>query len=253
MSHVAVCNGHSRRGARHLQPAAGCPIAMTEVTTEWPADCSCWPATGVADRKRRKAPVALLAVLFVSCLLWSSCRCDQVPDGHQIQDLVVDTAGQETPGESTGERSFRSRRHCPSCQLTGNEQHQQHRPVEQQQAAGDSARLESIKRQILVKLGLNAKPNLLSTMPPRDFILETLLRAEESTVAAAPARPSDSKDHHHHSSADAVENSVEDDFYGKTSEIIAFGEPGDYFGLGTTAGHRFPYDSKIADNKVKGG
>jgi hypothetical protein len=107
------------------------------------------------------------------------------------------------------------------------------------QAIGESARLESIKRQILIKLGLNAKPNLLSSViPPRDFILETLLRAEESSVvsSSSSSRPHHGKQreqmqhHPHHSQADGsnVDNViVDDDFYGKTSEIIAFGEPGD--------------------------
>lgn len=137
----------------------------------------------------------------------------------------------------------RNRRHyCPSCQMPEASHHHQEPKSNRldgdsssDQAAGDSARLESIKRQILVKLGLNAKPNLLSTIPPRDFIMETLLRAEESTVAATPAvqysshQSSSGKNHHHHHTAStdsALENSVEDDFYGKTSEIIAFGEPG---------------------------
>lgn len=167
-------------------------------------------------------------------------------DNDSVEDRTDDPVN-----SSTGERGSRSRRHCPSCQLAmANHQDQQRsqhtqQPIEQQQrhrssesttgqsTVGDTARLESIKRQILVKLGLNAKPNLLSTIPPRDFILETLLRAEESTIAAAPvAHSSDTtgKHHHHHSaSADSSqENSVEDDFYGKTSEIIAFGEPGDF-------------------------
>lgn len=160
-----------------------------------------------------------------------------------IHLLMIESAS------SDQQRSSRSRRHCPSCQLAmagqqEPEPSQQRRPDQQPtpngvQTVGDTARLESIKRQILVKLGLNSKPNLLSTIPPRDFILETLLRAEESTVAAASvARPSQqgsSKDHHqhhhHHHHSASADNSqenhgVEDDFYGKTSEIIAFGEPG---------------------------
>ncbi|KAI9559977.1 putative inhibin beta chain-like isoform X1 [Daphnia sinensis] len=165
--------------------------------------------------------------------------------------------------DSSSSTGGRARRHCPSCRLPATIQQKEEdqlldgqRPADddaktlvslahQQSMAGDFARLESIKRQILIKLGLNAKPNLLSSViPPRDFILETLLRAEESSVVTrAPHRPSSSsstgsgsssnnnkqRHHLHHSQADAasVDNViVDDDFYGKTSEIIAFGEPG---------------------------
>lgn len=232
----------------------------TKSSLDWlPGTCHC-------------SPVLFLFCFFLPfSLVLSSCRGDEpaVPSEHHHQDrstvvdlppidLAVPISDDSTrpsavdPAETgdwgeDGQRSARSRsrRHCPSCQMTGSSdlQHQQqrHKPPleqEQEQTAGDSARLESIKRQILVKLGLNAKPDLLSTMPPRDFILETLLRAEESTVAAAPAvRPpsssrSDHHHHHHHSSSSSDSggtdlNSVEDDFYGKTSEIIAFGEPGE--------------------------
>lgn len=127
--------------------------------------------------------------------------------------------------------SVRHHHHCPSCRLNNNhmiaaaeEQHQE--------PAVDSARIESIKRQILVKLGLSAKPNV-SAIPPRDFILETLLRAEESVLdpAASSYRPHQAEDLFSTSTATTSDSSgslpvLEDDFYGKTSEIIAFAEPG---------------------------
>lgn len=119
--------------------------------------------------------------------------------------------------------------HCPSCRLNNN--HMIATTVEEQQEpAVDSARIESIKRQILVKLGLSAKPNV-SAIPPRDFILETLLRAEESVLDPTSYRshqitedlftPTTSSD-----SSGSSSPVLEDDFYGKTSEIIAFAEPG---------------------------
>jgi inhibin beta len=95
----------------------------------------------------------------------------------------------------------------------------------------DEIRLETIKRQILSKLGLKEKPNVTSPVP-REVILETLYRAEEtggqqdgggglvtqhvlydddSSPAPSSTRPPESEP---------------DDFYGRTSEIIAFAEPG---------------------------
>lgn len=98
---------------------------------------------------------------------------------------------------------------------------------QQQEPAVDSARIESIKRQILVKLGLSAKPNV-STIPPRDFILETLLRAEESVLVDQHHRPQTEADLFTATTSSDSSGSpvLEDDFYGKTSEIIAFAEPG---------------------------
>ncbi|XP_032794663.2 histone-lysine N-methyltransferase, H3 lysine-79 specific [Daphnia magna] len=181
----------------------------------------------------------------------STHRRSQVPVlfSHRSSPTL---AANETNWKRTGGRA---QSHCPSCRLPATIQQKEEDQLEgeraadaktvvslaqQQSMAGDLARLESIKRQILIKLGLNSKPNLSSSViPPRDFILETLLRAEESSVVTrAPHRPSSSsstsnnnrqRHHLHHSQADAasVDNViVDDDFYGKTSEIIAFGEPG---------------------------
>jgi inhibin beta len=95
----------------------------------------------------------------------------------------------------------------------------------------DEIRLESIKRQILSKLGLKEKPNVTAPVP-RDVIMETLYRAEETgdqhdgsgsgsgsdarTAAEAIAGPASTR----------APDSEPDDFYGRTSEIIAFAEAG---------------------------
>jgi inhibin beta len=92
---------------------------------------------------------------------------------------------------------------------------------------GDEIRLETIKRQILSKLGLKEKPNVTAPIP-RDVIMETLYRAEETgdqhdgsgadgrTVEEDVAGPASTR----------APDSEPDDFYGRTSEIIAFAEPG---------------------------
>ena len=139
---------------------------------------------------------------------------------------------------------------CPSC---GSNHHHHHEADDQDTVAinavavaGETARLESVKRQILIKLGLEAKPDVsaLGTagrLPPREVVLETLLRAEESvdesTILSAPPSPASTtttttnRRRHQHSTDDSSSSSGgglhDDDFYGKTSEIIAFAEPGE--------------------------
>ena len=169
---------------------------------------------------------------------------------------------------------------CPSCTHHHHHLHSQHnqqQPIASPSAAdgavtteagssgsgdgsssGEDARLESIKRQILVKLGLESKPDYVSALgmagrlPPRQVVLETLLRAEESVdealgpvaVAVPPQIASTTANLQHRSRQQQAQTNNEqgptssspgghghivfndDDFYGKTSEIIAFAEPG---------------------------
>jgi inhibin beta len=94
----------------------------------------------------------------------------------------------------------------------------------------DEIRLETIKRQILSKLGLKEKPNITSPVP-REVILETLYRAEETGGRqdgglVAQEHVHADEDSPGPSSARPPE-SEPDDFYGRTSEIIAFAEPGE--------------------------
>jgi len=113
------------------------------------------------------------------------------------------------------------RRLCPSCQPPPAS------ITETERLSADSVRIESIKRQILVKLGLHAKPNV-SSVPSRDFILETLIRAEQSldgdtgTTSTTGSTAATSQD----IETTTIDPSVEDDFFGKTSEIITFAERG---------------------------
>ncbi|XP_071443075.1 lateral signaling target protein 2 homolog, partial [Hetaerina americana] len=115
---------------------------------------------------------------------------------------------------------------CPNCMGSHQQPQQQTHPAQPQkrsepageEAGGDGTgggavdadniRLEAIKHQILSKLGLKSKPNVTSPIP-RSVVLETLYRAEETRGFMDPTRPPE----------------PEDDFYGRTSEIITFAEP----------------------------
>ncbi|XP_047102986.1 inhibin beta chain-like, partial [Schistocerca piceifrons] len=79
----------------------------------------------------------------------------------------------------------------------------------------DASRIEAIKKQILSKLGLRSKPNVTTALP-RAVALDTLERA------GGDARRSTAADMPRQRSAETVP----DDFYGRTSEIITFAEPG---------------------------
>jgi len=87
----------------------------------------------------------------------------------------------------------------------------------------DDIRKEAIKMQILQKLGLKSKPRIRLPVP-RDVVLETLSRAggnllsgkEEAKQAASLGEEEEYFD------------SEPDDFYGRTSEIITFAEPGKF-------------------------
>ncbi|XP_018336376.1 inhibin beta chain [Agrilus planipennis] len=87
-------------------------------------------------------------------------------------------------------------------------------------AESDNLRLEAIKRQILSKLGLQHKPNVTYSLP-RDVILETISRAEDSWKFQE-------EDEEILSTSAKTTNNIEtldvDDFYGRTSEIISFGD-----------------------------
>ncbi|XP_039275471.1 inhibin beta chain [Nilaparvata lugens] len=94
----------------------------------------------------------------------------------------------------------------------------------------DSLRLEAIKHQILSKLGLASKPNITSAVS-KDVVLKTIRRAQE--MSAATLDGGDAGDMQAGGggggSVAAGGGSVDaesDDYFGRTSEIIAFAEPG---------------------------
>lgn len=116
----------------------------------------------------------------------------------------------------------------------------------------DHSRLEAIKFQILLKLGLKNKPNFTSSMT-KQFILDTLRRSGDPVLHTNELKmmfqSSDSKDdvvlsqlikqktHNHSKTEDERAESVPEtqsdfdeefeDFYGRTREIIAFAEKGE--------------------------
>ncbi|XP_026471720.1 uncharacterized protein LOC113375999 [Ctenocephalides felis] len=122
---------------------------------------------------------------------------------------------------------------CPNCI---------HSPGETREppagsAAADAIRLEAIKYRILSKLGLKQKPDVSRALP-RDVVLKTLYRAEEmfsgmhhhhnpSSPKPPPQPPVEKPTTTDREEEDAGEGQ-EDDFYGRTREIITFAEQGTY-------------------------
>lgn len=97
----------------------------------------------------------------------------------------------------------------------------------------DYNRLEEIKKQILLKLSLNEKPNVTSTIS-KQFILNTIYQAGASNLKY-PMMMMQSDDvaenlqHFNKSKENKFEEDDEeakDDFYAKTKEIIIFSERG---------------------------
>ncbi|RZF41827.1 hypothetical protein LSTR_LSTR005289 [Laodelphax striatellus] len=90
----------------------------------------------------------------------------------------------------------------------------------------DQLRLEAIKHQILSKLGLDSKPNITSAVS-KDVVLKTIRRAQEMSASSIdgdvndPSGPSAA-----HAPTLPLLESESDDYFGRTSEIIAFAEPG---------------------------
>ena len=198
-------------------------------------------------RRKRTASFWLKWAVFVLSLWCSSCwscsdstqlttpiRTLDLPSS--LHPLTLLPAGQRSQHAIRHSNIFSSRRHrrgdeaskatprrrlCPSCQPPPAS------ITETERLSADFVRIESIKRQILVKLGLHAKPNV-SRAPSRDFILETLIRAEQSldvdtntTSASASTSATPQR-----IEATTIDPGLEDDFFGKTSEIIAFAERG---------------------------
>ncbi|KAK5638902.1 hypothetical protein RI129_013197 [Pyrocoelia pectoralis] len=87
----------------------------------------------------------------------------------------------------------------------------------------DGIRLEAIKRQILSKLGLRQKPNITHSLP-RELILETISRAEDGEVISSNFNLDEDDISTTSARTSHFDNVDVDDFYGRTSEIISFGE-----------------------------
>ncbi|EEB12603.1 inhibin beta, inhb, putative [Pediculus humanus corporis] len=105
---------------------------------------------------------------------------------------------------------------CPTCYFERN---------------SDEIRLEAIKLQILSKLGLKEKPTI--TLPvPRDILIETLSRAGDYPMNGnffgeqEYDETINNKKEKEPEIDEGLLESEPDDFYGRTSEIITFAEPG---------------------------
>lgn len=117
---------------------------------------------------------------------------------------------------------------CPNCVVHHHHHsHTKHHDRDREKLTpdpppADSLRLEAIKHQILSKLGMVSKPNVTMGVS-REVVLQTLYRAQETTTSP-----------HHDHDEDTVPPTTRlpqqdgefDDFYGRTSEIIAFAESG---------------------------
>lgn len=105
---------------------------------------------------------------------------------------------------------------CPNCLY----KHMRDKePVE-----SDQLRLDAIKKQILQKLGLRAKPNITHSLP-REVVMATLTRAQEELVTRT------SEEFNYRTTSErtgSIETVDADDFYGKTSEIISFADQGKF-------------------------
>lgn len=110
---------------------------------------------------------------------------------------------------------------CPNCISVGDRQ------------VAEKLKLEAIKKQILSKLNLPDRPNITATIP-RELVLEALRKAHldaskrhhlQQQLFHGAIHLSHLPQFYHDDRPDYVSNSA-DDYYGKTSEIIAFAEPG---------------------------
>lgn len=160
---------------------------------------------------RRKILIIPWLCLLVTSSSWLPVGSERIR--HHHGDIEADYYRSQLEKSSIEEASETPVISCPNCFYKTD------RGLKSQT---DSIRLEAIKRQILSKLGLRHKPNITHSLP-RELILETLSRAEDGEVfngnfhfdediSTTSARTSN---------ADSVDV---DDFYGRTSEIISFGE-----------------------------
>lgn len=104
---------------------------------------------------------------------------------------------------------------CPNCLYK----------TDKMRSPSDNIRLEAIKHQILMKLGLKDKPNVTHDLP-REVIMETLFRAEESRGLLSDAESQEDEVPTTSARTSNMDPQDFDDFYGRTSEIITFAEQG---------------------------
>lgn len=157
--------------------------------------------------------------LAVACLflLCSAMDCtifmgdERIRHHHQKGDEYTSQL-EKSMIEESSKRPILS---CPNCLYK----------TDKFRSQSDSIRLEAIKHQILMKLGLKDKPNVTHHLP-REVIMETLFRAEESGGFLGDDEQQEDTDYMTTSTRTNQQEQDFDDFYGRTSEIITFAEQG---------------------------
>lgn len=148
--------------------------------------------------------VAVAVLLGVHIAAAHTNRTHFRHSGNNIDSLLSNLKHSKKPVEDPPRLPYEEQGKCNPC-------------------SDDDIRREAIKLQILSKLGLKNKPHIRLPVP-RDVVLETLSRAggnllsskEEAKQAAREAEEED------------LLEGEPDDFYGRTSEIITFAEPGEF-------------------------
>ncbi|XP_008475524.3 inhibin beta chain-like [Diaphorina citri] len=120
---------------------------------------------------------------------------------------------------------------CPNC-ISSSQKHQRlelQKSVDNSNStivltSSETLRLESIKEQILTKLGLKSKPNVTKWLP-KEVIKKTLSMAREDIASNVVQK--DFPQTLVLSTTPYQQTDLEpDEFFGRTSEIIGFAEPG---------------------------
>ncbi|XP_037926020.1 uncharacterized protein DDB_G0283357 isoform X2 [Hermetia illucens] len=107
----------------------------------------------------------------------------------------------------------------------------------------DQIRLESIKHQILSKLGLKSKPNVTQTLP-KQFIMETIYRAESSGIDNSPI-PIQLKSQQQYKNSESISDSKRKNSFSDSYKIDDVESDGVY--IVSDDNSKYDYDN-IANN-----
>lgn len=154
----------------------------------------------------------------MDCTIYLGDNNERIRHHHQHQHQKPDDFNSQLEKTLIEESSKRPILTCPNCLYKTDKRSQ-----------SDSIRLEAIKHQILMKLGLKDKPNVTHHLP-KEVIMETLFRAEESGGFLGDAESQEDDPEMPTTSARSSNMDMQDfdDFYGRTSEIITFAEQGEH-------------------------
>lgn len=157
--------------------------------------------------------------LLVVLAMILDCSCDKTrhrkihhdPYPHQHQQQQHEKTSYQSYIGGSNSNSKSSLHSCPNC-LYKNDR--------ELKIDSDHIRLEAIKRQILSKLGMRHKPNVTHALP-RELV-------EKTYRTITGERRDDGVEYGANAGARSANYDVvdADDYYGRTSEIIAFAEQG---------------------------